>query len=410
MRLKEPPISDKLPVSTFLLHREWYKIDYTYQREAGTWGLGDEQYFVDTILRGLGMPPIFIHKKGNGKFIVDGQQRLNTIWRFKDGKIELGERYSADIIKENDGSGKYDELKKGFQQRFDEYPIPIIYLEGYSDEEIRDMFRRLQAGKPLTVGERLNAYAGQIVPTMRTLGSHRFFSDIIPLKLKRYRNRQLAAIFMYLEHDGIKDISPRSLYEFFIKYSELGTGSNVYRKVVKVLNYLVKAFKEKTGQLDKGSWIVNIYLLTSHLMDNYVMRRQENNLKEFLKEFYNEVWDAEDSGDKELVRFDFANSSGTTSEKNIKTRYNIMLRRFIEQYNPQRLDEERLFSHKQKLDIYNRDGGVCQICSRHLAFGNSKTHYHHKDKFIEGGRTQTEKGLLVCRDCHLREIHGKISK
>ena len=132
-------------------------------------------------------------------------------------------------------------IGEGFQQRFDEYPIPIIYLEGYSDEEIRDMFRRLQAGKPLTVGERLNAYAGEIVPTMRTLGNHRFFSEVIPLKLKRYRNRQLAAIFMYLEHDGIKDISPRNLYEFFTKYCELGTGSNVYRKVVKVLNYLVKS-------------------------------------------------------------------------------------------------------------------------------------------------------------------------
>lgn len=410
MKLKEPPIFDKLPASTFLLHREWYKIDYTYQREADTWGLGDEQYFIDTILKGLGMPPIFIHKKGNEKFIVDGQQRLNTIWRFKDGKIELGEKYSLDIIKENDGSRKYDELKKGYQQRFDEYPVPIIYLEGYNDEEIRDMFRRLQAGKPLTVGERLNAYAGEIVPTMRTLGNHRFFNDIIPMKLKRYRNYQLAAIFMYLEHDGIKDISPRNLYEFFTKYWEISTSSNVYRRVVKVLNYLVKAFKKKTGQLDKGSWIVNIYLLTSHLMDNYVMRKQENNLKEFFKKFYDEIWDAEDSGDKELVRFDFANSSGTTSEKNIKIRYDLMLKRFIEQYNPQRLDEERLFSHKQKLEIYDRDGGVCQICSKHLTFGDSKTHYHHKDKFIEGGRTQTEKGLLVCRGCHLKKIHGKKSK
>lgn len=410
MKLKEPPISDKLPASTFLLHRDWYKIDRKYQREAGTWGPSDEQYFIDTLLRGLGMPPIFIHKKSGSKFIVDGQQRLNTIWRFKDGKVELGDKYSADIIKENNGKKKYDELKKEFQQRFDEYPIPIIYLEGYNDEEIRDMFRRLQAGKPLTVGERLNAYAGKIVPTMRKLGKHKFFGAIIPLRLRRYRNYQLAAIFMYLEHEGIKDISPRNLYEFFIKYKEIDTSSHVYRKVGRVLNYLVKAFKTKTGQLDKGSWIVNLYLLTSHLLDNYVKTEQEKNLKEFLKEFYDDVWDSSDSRDKELIEFNFANSRGTTSEKNIKIRYNIMLKRYIEQHEPQRLDEDRLFSRKQKLEIYDRDGGVCKICGRDLIFGNPKTQYHHKDRFIEGGRTEVEKGMLVCRDCHLRKIHGKSSK
>jgi len=140
------------------------------------------------------------------------------------------------------------------------------------------------------------------------------------------------------------------------------------------------------------------------------MTKQKNNLKGFLTDFYNAVWDSSDSGDKELIRFDFANSSGTTSEKNIKIRYNIMLKRFIEQYNPQRFDEDRLFSHKQKLEIYDRDGGVCQVCGKHLIFGDPKTHYHHKDKFIEGGKTETDKGLLVCRGCHLKRIHGKKSK
>jgi len=42
------------------------------------------------------MPPIFIHVKGDTDFIVDGQQRLNTIWKFKDARVELGDQYSAD--------------------------------------------------------------------------------------------------------------------------------------------------------------------------------------------------------------------------------------------------------------------------------------------------------------------------
>jgi len=82
MELKEPPTPTSLPISTFLLHRDRYKIDHTYQRESGTWKKADEQYFRDTILRGFGMPHIFLHKKNGNHFIVDGQQRLYTIWKF----------------------------------------------------------------------------------------------------------------------------------------------------------------------------------------------------------------------------------------------------------------------------------------------------------------------------------------
>ena len=129
--------------------------------------------------------------------IVDGQQRLNSIWKFKDGKgepskaTELGEKYSSDIIKENKGKTKYVDLDKNFQDRFDSYPIPVIYLRGYDDEEIRDIFRRLQHGKPLNVGEKLNAYAGSIVEAMRKLSYHKFFRNVIAIKPKRYRHYQI---------------------------------------------------------------------------------------------------------------------------------------------------------------------------------------------------------------------------
>jgi len=414
MQLKKPPVYDKDPISTFCLHREErYPIDRTYQREEGTWETKDEQYLIDTILRGYPMPPIFLHEKGELEYIVDGQQRLNAIWLFKDGKgkpkdiLELGETYSADIIKENNGKKRYGELTKDFQDRFDSYPVPIIYLKDYNDEEIRDVFRRLQHGKPLNVGENLNAYAGTIVITMRSLAKHKFFKDIISVKAKRYKHYHIAAILMYLEQEGIKDISPKYLEDFFEKNKNINTSSKVYSKVISVLNFLEKTFGSRTGELYKVSWIVTLYLVTSHLIEDYAMKPHMQNLKNFFFGFYQKVLS---EGDKELVSFKFAVSRGTTSEANIKLRYNVMLKRFLTQYNPARLGEDRLFSHNQKLEIYHRDGEKCQICGKHLVFGDPETQYHHKDRFIEGGLTEVDKGLLVCRDCHLNKIHGKASK
>ena len=52
MRLKKPPQVTPILISTFILHKDRYEIDRTYQRESGTWKKDDEQYLIDTILRG----------------------------------------------------------------------------------------------------------------------------------------------------------------------------------------------------------------------------------------------------------------------------------------------------------------------------------------------------------------------
>jgi hypothetical protein len=209
---------------------------------------------------------------------------------------------------------------------------------------------------------------------------------------------------MLLQKEGIQDISPKYLYDFFDKNKNISPTTKTPRRVASVLNYLEKTFGSTTGELYKVSWIITLYLVISHLLDNYAMANQMHNLKNFFFNFYQQVLGEED---KELTEFKFAVSRGTTSERNIKLRYNIMLKRFLTKYNPTRLDEDRLFSHDQKLEIYRRDNEVCQVCKKHLIFGNAETQYHHKDLFMEGGKTEVEKGLLVCRECHLNKIHGK---
>lgn len=415
MRLKEPAQPISKSISMFILHKDRYKIDRTYQRESGTWVKADEQYFIDTILRGFAMPPIFLHKKGGIYFIVDGQQRLNTIWKYKEeDNLQLSEKYSDDIINDaknkakNNRSGAYaySELHEEWQNIFDNYPLPTTILEDYDDEEIRDLFRRLQHGKPLRPGEILNAYPGKIVLTMRNFGGYKFFRDIVSLRGKRYKHYYIGAQLMFLEREGIKDISPYYIYDFFEKNKNLTTTSRVYLSAKRVLNYLSDTFQRRTPELRKPGWIITLYLLTSHLLENYSMDNQKTNLKTFFTDFYQAVINSSASSDQELIKFNLAISKGTTSQANIRLRYDVVLKRFLNKYNPIRLDENRLFSEDQKIAIFRRDDEKCQICSKKLIFGDPDTHFHHKGRYIEGGKTKVENGLLVCRECHLNKIHG----
>lgn len=408
MELKAPPQPVILPISTFILHKDRYKVDRTYQRAPGVWETWREQYLIDTILRGYSIPLIFIHKRDDGEYIVDGQQRLLTIWEFRDDKLELSKRFSSDIIQENNGAGIYSELSDEYQDRFDSYPLAIAYLNDYNDKEIRSTFKRLQSGKPLSPGEKLNAYPGDIVPTMRSLGQHSFFEHTVAMGLHRYKSYKLAATFLFLESEGVRSISPTYIYDFFENNKELDTSSRVYRKVRRTLNYLQGAFRGKAGELRTQAWVVSTYLLASYLLDHYAMQDQQDNFRDFIVQFYQKVAEVSElpNPEPELRKFNTAISRGTNNEETIKFRHQVLVRRFVKQYVPQELDEQRIFTDEQKLAIFRRDGGRCQMCGKKLEFGNSHTHYHHIDPYIKGGETEVENGLLVCQDCHLSKIHG----
>jgi len=408
MELKKPPGMQPVPVSTFLLYRHRYKVDPTYQRAPGVWETWREQYLIDSILRGYGIPLIFIHKRGAEEYIVDGQQRLLTIWNFYDDKLELSHKFSGDIIRENNGARKHSELSAEYQNRFTSYTLGVAYLEDYDDEEIRSTFKRLQSGKALSPGEKLNAYPGDIVPTMRSLGQHPFFEHTVALGLGRYKNYYLAAMFLMLEGAGIKSTSPSYIYEFFDNNKRLDTDSRTYGKVKKVLNYLRTAFEGRAGELRTQAWIVSTYLLASYLIDRYAMQDQRTNFKDFIAQFYQEIAHIEESPkpEPELIRFNTAISRGTNNEETIKFRHGVLVRHLIKQYAPVELDEDRIFSYDQKLAIYRKYDGICQVCAEKLEFGDSHTHYHHIDPYIAGGQTGVGNGLLVCQDCHLSKIHG----
>ncbi|MCE7697320.1 MAG: arginine--tRNA ligase [Methanobacterium paludis] len=394
-----------------------------YQREADIWSKNDEQYLIDTILRGFGMPAIFIHSKNGYEYIVDGQQRINIIWKFQDDKIPLNPEYSKEIINDpenieyNNGNPSfyYHELSMNWKNIFDSYPLPIINLNDYNDEEIRDLFRRLQRGKPLITGEILNSYPGPIVPTMRKLAEHKYFKQVAAAPPGRYNYNQLVAQFMFLERVGIREITPTYLYRFFKNNENLNTDSDLYKNVSRILNYLTNVFQTRTPELNKG-WNITIYLFISYLLKNYAMNHQaqKENLREFVFDFYHSVpksklIDVEE--DKELINFSLAMVQGTNSERNIKLRHEIILKRFFQVYNPPRLDEQRSFNKQQKIEIFRRDGGRCNECKKELTFGDINTHYHHKIPHSKGGKTKTENGLLECAECHLRVLHGsKLTK
>ncbi len=387
------------PVSWFLLNKDLFEVDKTYQREE-VWSRKMQQYLIDSILRGYDIGKIYVNVRKNKYFIIDGQQRLRAIWDFAENKFPLSEQYSPPEI-----AGKYyRDLSDTIRENFRSFNITLVMIRGFSDEEIRDLFRRINSGIPLNTAEKLNAYPGEIVPTVRKLAEHPFFKNITFLKPTRYRYLHVASQLLLLEKNGISDISSNALFKFFEQNRNLNAKTTSYQNVVRTLNYITRAFNEKMRELRKPSWIITLYLLTSYLLKNYVMKDKEDELKNFFIEFYQDVLRSLESKDSELINFNLAISRGTTSKENIGFRHHIILQRFLiyaKDLTP--LDPKREYTEDERIAIYRMYNGICQSCGKPISPENF--HVHHKIPWSRGGKTTLENALLLCEECH-RKLHS----
>src|SRR5918999_6479996 len=71
-----------------------------YQREGAVWSTEQQQLFIDSLLNGYDVPKIYLHDlRGQHPTkvyaVVDGKQRLNTIWRFLGDSFPLAPDFHA---------------------------------------------------------------------------------------------------------------------------------------------------------------------------------------------------------------------------------------------------------------------------------------------------------------------------
>jgi len=297
-------------VSYICTHRDWFSVNPDYQREPGVWSRADEQYLIDTILKDLDIPKFYLRKLGDKNYeIADGQQRMVSIWRFRDGDFALNGKISGDSL---DGL-HYTGLPAELIEQFDNFTLNCVLLEGYDDDKIRELFGRLQRGKTLNPAEQLNAKPGTITPTMRSLAKHSFLKKTT-FSLRRYKTYHMAAQLMLLESEGATDIAPQPLYDFFDDNCNLDENSNISKGTRRVLDYLDRAFLTQTPELNRNTWIVDLFLLVSDLGEKYVINGREKDIHDFFIEFWREVEKARRTslGAKDIVDFAFASSAGTT--------------------------------------------------------------------------------------------------
>jgi hypothetical protein len=325
--------------------RELINVEPWYQRRGDVWTLEKKQLLIDSILNEYDLPKLYFHalsKKDKEKFdyaIIDGRQRLETIWQYMDDGFSLDDDFvylgdrdvKAGGLYYSQLASKYPRLKI----RFDSFSVPIVCVETEEIDLIEDMFSRLNEAVPLSAAEKRNAIGGPMAECIRDLAEHAFFTSCVLFGNKRYQHREVVARLLFIEfslHFSNKLIDTKKPYldDMVRKYrsGEAGDLMRLREVVSTVLGVLTKVFVAGDFLLRSQGNIPVYYLLAQQaLKSKQLSKVTREKITEFdLKLAENREIAAVDiaKSDFDLLEYDRMSQQGTNDAPSIRERLRII--------------------------------------------------------------------------------------
>lgn len=247
-------------IKQLVVKKESIELTPVWQR-GPAWKLPRQVLLLDSILRGMDIPKVYLRKLTHGIFThdaVDGQQRLRTIWMFHSGQIALNHPDPLPPIEGEEIQGKkLSQLSKKLQDRFDEFKVSIGEITASRTDEIRNLFARLQMGVSLNPAELRNAMDGPLRYSIdSTARLHLFFQES-RISSDRYKHLDYAAhAYAMAAYHGTKDIKAPDLRSMVSEYGA-DRGAEVLELSLKVDEALsvLKEINIKLGYSITQKWI-----------------------------------------------------------------------------------------------------------------------------------------------------------
>lgn len=248
-----------------------HTLDFSHpiQRQSGQWD-GDKlkkSLLIHSLLANYPVPPIYCLKEAIGEkdysySILDGKQRLTTIFDYIDGRYPLDEGTPSVAIDDTiyELGGKYfTDLDIECQQELLRFKFTIYGFEDADDDLIEEIFFRLNNSTPLSKPQKAMPLCGvENAKFIKSILSDRFFSEICQFSAMQRRKSDdmctLLQSMMLLDnrYEGYEfsSISADEIMQYaaHIKnnYSEKQKG-----RLYGIIDYLEKVFPEKDKMLKK---------------------------------------------------------------------------------------------------------------------------------------------------------------
>jgi hypothetical protein len=327
------------------------RFDYPIQRSGGQWKELQKSYLIHSLAQNFPIPPVYflgdkqdvpvvkkdvvVYENKTVRWVLDGKQRLTVIKDFSEGKFSLHEDTPVVIIEgdEYQIAGKYfNELDEEVVDMILSRTILTYTVDRdmITDDEIEDLFYRMNNGVTLTVQQKSKALMGVTWSTkLNELGNSEFFLEKAAFSKEQLRSEGhhtaiLQAMMMLDNGFKFANASQKVISEYATTFKTDNYNKNeLFDKITEAVEYLDKSFDKKENLLLKK---VNFPMTVLVALKAKESGLSHDKFLEWSLDFKKAYKNSENA----VIKTNYNDYTGTGSVSLVKVngRYNEMLNHF----------------------------------------------------------------------------------
>lgn len=312
--------------------------DHIIQRSY-CWERARKSALIESMIIGYPIPAVFAKRMddGTGKrgsntyYIMDGKQRLSTVKEFLSDEFALSKLspityFDTDEDKEVEidiSNMKFSDLPDGLQDLLNTTTFSVTYFDNLTKDEERELFKRLNAGKPLSAKNKTLASAKDI-ETLLDIGSHELFQKMLSDKARSNKNQAVivAKTLTMLKQD-VEDISFASK-EFNPAIESMEISNTEKLELSRVFDYILNVHEELKENHEKE--VAKKIFTETHMISliPFIKYSMENNIAESMfSEWLINFFKTENNSDL-YTEYMGATSNGVARNASIVARHNAL--------------------------------------------------------------------------------------
>lgn len=226
------------------------KVNFDNAVQRGlVWDNGKKSLLIHSMLYGYAIPAMYFTRDENGVYdSLDGKQRSNAISGFLNGNYVLATDFPA--VTDDDGNTEdfsgmtFEQLPEWAQDRIKDYNLTIYYYEDMTEDEVREFFRRLNNGKPLSSIELTRVNTVSLKAFQELAGHDAIQAVVTEAGKKRFTDEMIAMQLYHIVTVENPDFGTKS-------FREWAHNVQIDNEVMSGICSGLDAYKEFLDSLDK---------------------------------------------------------------------------------------------------------------------------------------------------------------
>jgi len=408
------------PLSTLRSYYQDQKVvvNPRYQRNP-VWVRSQKQLLIDSILRDYDMPKFYWQKVKKGDHsvfeVIDGQQRMLAIIQYANNQWPLdkaAEKVGNHVI----AGKKFRDLPDPLQEKINDYNISVVEFGEAGEDEISEMFLRLQNGSSLKGAEELHAYSGRMADYFKEfVRTNPLWRERTQIKSNRFDDYLNAMQLFAIEiNAGPTDIKKENIEKLLHQYHSVELPLQTKKAFESRIRAIFNAFTQTEHKLLKHQ-LISVFLLMQKLDSSYVYEKGEKFAQWFIdfEKQRKELENDEERDETNPVVSSYIEYGklilGGDNRSKLESRLRFLFERYLLSHpDTVAKDKKRSFSYEERELLLMRQNYCCAECKKAISIDTSEA--DHIKEHTKGGVTRLGNGQALCMDCHRKKTAALMRK